>query len=232
MRAPGTFGRGHHRGDHCQGGSALKREGILLVISGPSGVGKGTVIERLQCLHPGLACSVSCTTRHPRPDEVNGRDYHFVTAERFSEMLAHDELLEWATVHGDTSYGTPRGPVEQALSQGRDIILEIDFQGARSVREKLGERAVLVFIAPPTWEALHSRLVGRKTEKPSDVERRLETARLELAHIDLFEYLVINDQIADTVAQLDAILRAERTRRSRLAWEAFQAELLADAGER
>ncbi len=207
----------------------MKRDGILLVVSGPSGVGKGTVIRGLMSRHQELVKSVSCTTRDPRPGEQTGQDYHFVTVAEFARMRAADELLEWATVHGDIHYGTPRRPVAEALAHGEDIILEIDYQGARSVRHQLGGRAVLVFIAPPTWHDLHTRLVGRETEEACDVQRRLETAHDELANIDLFQYLIVNSSVPQAVAELEAVLTGERQRLSRTRWHELQAALLAEA---
>lgn len=203
----------------------MKREGILLVVSGPSGVGKGTVIRGLMSRRPELLRSISCTTRTRRPGEQDGQDYHFVTRERFARMRTAGELLEWATVHRDTSYGTPRAPVEAALAKGRDIVLEIDYQGARSVRRALGGRAVLVFIAPPSWEELRRRLVGRETEAAEDVTKRLLTARSEIANMDLFQYVVINRTVEQAVDELEAILVAERQRLGRVDRRGLQAEL-------
>lgn len=203
----------------------MKREGILLVVSGPSGVGKGTVIRGLMSRRPELLRSISCTTRTRRPGEQDGQDYHFVTRERFARMRTAGELLEWATVHRDTSYGTPRAPVEAALAEGRDIVLEIDYQGARSVRRALGGRAVLVFIAPPSWEELRRRLVGRETEAAEDVTKRLLTARSEIANMALFQYVVINRTVEQAVDELDAILVAERQRLWRVGRRGLQAEL-------
>jgi guanylate kinase len=207
----------------------LNRQGVLLVVSGPSGVGKGTVIRELLAAHPEVSRSVSCTTRAPRPGEVDGDDYHFISVEEFGRLRSESGFLEWASVHGDLLYGTPREPVLQALARGEDIILEIDYQGARSVRTHLGGRAVLVFIAPPSWEALHNRLVGRETESEADVRRRLNTALAEIAHLDLFEYVVVNDDLAQAVGQLEAILLGERNRLGRLDWRGLQAGLLQEA---
>jgi guanylate kinase len=209
----------------------LTREGLLLVVSGPSGVGKGTLIRRLQERHPELARSVSCTTRGPREGEVDERDYRFVSPDEFRRMVAEGEFLEWAHVHGDLCYGTPRGPVEAALREGRDIILEIDYQGARSVRQQLPGQAVLVFVAPPTWTSLRDRLVARDTEDAPAVARRLKTALAEIAHMDLFQHVVVNRHIEAAVDQLEAVLVGERQRLPRLDWREFRAQLLKEASE-
>jgi guanylate kinase len=144
----------------------LKRQGVLLVVSGPSGVGKGTIISEILRRRPEVRRSVSCTTRSPRPGEVDRVNYYFVDRHEFAHLRDSDRLLEWAVVHQDLFYGTPREPVEEALAEGRDIILEIDYQGARSVRHLMGDRATLVFIAPPRWEALSDRLEGPSTNWP------------------------------------------------------------------
>lgn len=212
----------------------LTREPLILVVSGPSGVGKGTVIERMMEGREDLFRSISCTTRAPRvAHETDGVHYHFVTAERFQQMLDADELLEWAGVHGETLYGTPRGPVDAALAAGRDVVLEIDFQGARTVRQKLGSRAVLVFIAPPSWSTLEGRLRQRDTEDPDAVARRLRTARREIANIGLFQYVIINEQGCEeqAAAALSAILDAERARLTRNDWQGLQSQLLQEAKE-
>ena len=208
----------------------LKRQGIPLVVSGPSGVGKGTVIRGLMSRRPELARSISCTTREPRPGETRGQEYHFVTPAEFRRMREGGQLLEWATVHRDISYGTPRAPVEAAIAAGQDIVLEIDYQGARSVRQLLGNLAVLTFIAPPSWEDLRARLVGRETESPEDVSRRLGTARAELANIDLFQYVVVNREVEQAVDELEAILVAERARLSRVEWRGLQGRIQLQAG--
>ncbi|MBD3291494.1 MAG: guanylate kinase, partial [Armatimonadia bacterium] len=134
-----------------------------MVVAGPSGVGKGTLIRGLRERHDGIEWSVSCTTRDPRPGEVDGRDYHFVDRDEFLRMARENELLEWAVVHAHDFYGTPRAAVEEALAAGRDMVIEIDYQGARSMRAALPE-AVLVFVAPPSIAALRDRLTGRNTE--------------------------------------------------------------------
>ena len=202
---------------------------MLLVVSGPSGVGKGTVIERLLERQPEVIKSVSCTTREPRPGEADGRDYSFVTADEFARMVAAGEFLEYARVHQDLWYGTPRGAVEQALASGTDITLEIDFQGARSVREKLGRRAALVFVAPPSWDELKRRLAERSTEAEDATAKRLASARREFEHIGMFEYVVVNDDLETAVDELEGILTAERCRLERADWERLQSELLEES---
>lgn len=201
------------------------------MVSGPSGVGKGTLIRELIARRPGLRKSVSCTTRDPRVGERPGEDYRFISSEQFARMRREGELLEWAVVHQDTHYGTPRKPVEEALARGEDIILEIDYQGARSVRLALGGQAVLVFIAPPTWDDLYQRLVGRETESDAQVQKRLRTARREVGNMDLFEYVIVNRDVAQAVDELGAILTAEGHRLSRTAWRGLQRGLLAESEE-
>lgn len=201
--------------------------GVLLVVAGPSGVGKGTLIAGLRERHPEIEWSVSCTTRRPRRGEVDGEDYHFVSREEFLRMAREGALLEWAVVHGSDLYGTPRAPVEEALAAGRDMVIEIDYQGARSLRSALPE-AVLVFVAPPGIAALRERLRGRNTESDETVERRLRTAGTEFEHIGMFEYLIVNDALEAAIEALDAIYRAARQRTMRADWKGFQRELLED----
>lgn len=173
----------------------------ITVISGPAGVGKGTVVQRLSQEHPEIWVSVSATTRPPRPGEVNGVHYLFLSDAEFDDLVARDGLLEWAVVHGRHRYGTPAEPVLQMAAQGRTVILEIDLQGARQVRETLPE-AHFVFLSPPDWSTLVGRLEGRGTESPDQVARRLETARVELAASEEFDEIIVNDDLGATVAQL------------------------------
>lgn len=205
--------------------------GILLVVAGPSGVGKGTMISGLLERHPRVQWSVSCTTREPRPGEVEGRDYYFVSPAEFARMVAAGEMLEWAVVHGTHAYGTPRAPVEAALAAGEDMVLEIDYQGARSIRQALPE-AVLVFVAPPSVEALLSRLEGRNTEAHEAVLRRLRSARTEFRHIGMFHFLIVNDDLQAAIEALDAVYLAERQRLHRADWQGLQARLLTQMEER
>jgi guanylate kinase len=163
---------------------------------------------------------------------VDGRDYHFISVEEFHGMVRAGEFLEWAHVHGDLCYGTPREPVEEAVAAGLDIILEIDYQGARSVRGQLGGRAVMVFVAPPSWSALHTRLVGRDTEDDAAVQRRLRTARDEIAHMDMFQYVIVNQNLDAAVVELEGVLLAERCRLGRCGWTALRDELLREADAR
>lgn len=173
----------------------------LFVLAGPTAVGKGTVSAHIRDHYPQVWLSVSVTTRSPRPGEVEGRHYHFVSQERFDELVAEGEFLEYAVVHGRFSYGTPRAPMLQAIEAGRLPLLEIDLQGARQVREQVPE-AHFVFLAPPSWEELVRRLVGRGTESPEERERRLSTARLELAAADEFDTVIVNDDVQRAAAEL------------------------------
>lgn len=178
--------------------------GRIVVISGPAGVGKGTVCKRLQERWPELALSVSATTRPARPGEREGREYFFVSDEQFDELIATGGLLEWAEVHGSARYGTPRAAVNELVAQGRTVILEIEPQGARQVRAALPD-PITIFLAPPSWEELVNRLAGRGTETTAQQQRRLETARVELAAVQEFDHIVENrtvDQAADDIAAL------------------------------
>ena len=179
----------------------------LTVLAGPTAVGKGTVTAHVRAHHPDVWVSVSATTRQRRPGEVDGVHYHFVDDEEFDRMVEHDELLEWAVVHKAARYGTPRQPVEEALRAGRVALLEIDLQGARQVRERMPE-ARFVFLAPPTWDELVRRLVGRGTETEAERERRLETARAELAAEPEFDAVVVNVSIPDAAAELVELMRS------------------------
>jgi guanylate kinase len=180
--------------------------GRLTVLAGPTAVGKGTVAAEIRKHHPEVWISVSATTRRPRPGEVHGRHYWFVSDEEFDELVATGQLLEWAVVHKGARYGTPRRPVEDALADHRPALLEIDLQGARQVRETMPE-ALFVFLAPPTWEELVRRLVGRGTETPEERERRLETAREELAAESEFDVTVVNHEVHAASEELVALIK-------------------------
>ncbi len=205
--------------------------GILLVVSGPSGVGKGTVISGLVERYPDVELSVSCTTRPPRAGESDGNDYQFVSESEFGQMRRSRQLLEWAQVHDRHFYGTPRAPVEEALAAGRRLVLEIDYQGARSVREQLGEQAVLVFVAPPSWEALIERLRKRHTESQQAIAERLASARQEIKNMGIYDYVVVNNEVAEAVEQLVGILLAEQQSIKRFDWRRLHDELLTQADE-
>ena len=180
----------------------------LTVLAGPTAVGKGTVVAALRRLHPELQVSVSATTRAPRAGEVDAKHYHFVTPEGFDELIAQGQMLEWATVHGRHRYGTPRGPVDEALAAGRPVLLEIDLDGARQVRASMPE-AQLVFLAPPSWADLEARLVERGTEGEEERARRLKTALVELAAESEFDVTVINDDIDRAAHELAHLMGLE-----------------------
>jgi guanylate kinase len=173
----------------------------LVVLAGPTAVGKGTVAGYVRRHPPEVWVSVSVTTRPPRPREVDGVHYHFVSDETFERMRADGEFLEWAVVHGRAKYGTPRGPVLEALGAGRMALLEIDLQGARQVRERMPE-ALFVFLAPPSWDELVRRLVGRGTESVEERRVRLETAQRELAAQREFDVTIVNDDVRRAAGEL------------------------------
>jgi guanylate kinase len=187
--------------------------GILIVVSSPSGGGKGTLIQRVRRTVPGLSYSVSWTTRQPRPGEVEGRDYHFVSREEFERMRDSGGFLEWALVHGNY-YGTAWSEVERAQRAGLDVILEIDVQGAANVR-RLASDAVTIFILPPSFEVLRERLTRRGSEALPDLELRLRNARSEVERYREFEYIILNDDVERAAQQLAAVIYAERARRQR-----------------
>ena len=179
----------------------------LTVLAGPTAVGKGTLTAWVREHHPEIWISVSATTRRRRPGESDGVHYRFVSEDEFDRLVAEDELLEWAVVHQGARYGTPRRPVEEALAAGRPALLEIDLQGARQVRERM-PHARFVFLAPPSWEELVRRLVGRGTEGEAERERRLATARTELAAEPEFDVTIVNRQIHDAGEELVELMRS------------------------
>ena len=180
----------------------------LTVLAGPTAVGKGTVAAHVREHYPHIKHSVSVTTRPARPGEVHGVHYFFVDDTAFDRMLANDELLEWATVHNMHRYGTPRGPVLAAANSGDTMLLEIDLQGARQVRASMPS-ARLVFLAPPSWDELVHRLVGRGTEDEEERERRLSTAKIELAAAEEFDAIIVNDEVPQAAARLVALIEGD-----------------------
>lgn len=179
----------------------------LVVLAGPTAVGKGTVSAWIRENYPDVWVSVSATTRPARPGEVDGVHYHFVDGETFDAMVAAGEFLEWAVVHRAFRYGTPRAPVEHVLAAGRPALLEIDLQGARQVRQQMPE-ALFVFLRPPSWDEMVRRLVGRGTENQAERDRRLETAKLELTAEGEFDVSIVNDEVRSAAQQLVTLLRS------------------------
>jgi guanylate kinase len=187
--------------------SAKGRAARLTVLAGPTAVGKGTVSAYIRENYPEVIFSVSATTRPPRPGEVDGVHYFFVDDAEFDRLVAEGELLEWAVVHNKSRYGTPRRPVEEALAAGRSVLLEIDLQGARQVRASAPD-ALLVFLAPPSWDELVRRLIGRGTESPEEQQRRLETAKVELAAEHEFDRTVMNVTVQDAAREVVELMSA------------------------
>ena len=192
----------------------IKRRGFLLVLSSPSGAGKTTITRRLVGGDPDLALSVSVTTRAPRDGEIEGRDYYFIDRQRFDEMLAQGELLEHATVFGN-SYGTPRGPVEAALSAGRDVVGDVDWQGTQQLAKSVPHDLVSVFVLPPSLAALEARLSARAQDSAAVVASRMAKSAEEMSHWPEYDYVIVNRDVEKGVAEVRAILTAERLRRVR-----------------
>ena len=202
--------------------------GNVFLVVAPSGAGKSSLVNALLSQDPSIHLSVSCTTRAPRSGELDGKDYRFVTNDTFEQLRAGDQLLEWAQVHGNY-YGTPRDAVDAAIRSGTDILLEIDWQGARQV-ERLFPRAVGIFILPPSIAALRDRLTRRGQDAPDVIERRIQGAAAEIAHASEFEYVIINQDFSVALQELSLIIGAARLRRENQA--ARHAALFASLGVR
>lgn len=201
--------------DDAAGGSALARRGVLYILSSPSGAGKTTLARRLLAADPGISMSVSVTTRTPRPGEQDGVDYTFVTRERFAELRTRNALLEWARVF-DNYYGTPRAPVEAAIAGGKDVLFDIDWQGAQQLSEKMPGDIVRVFVLPPSGKVLEQRLNTRAQDPPEVVARRMAAASAEISHWAEYDYVIVNSSLDESVKAVTSILAAERLKRERL----------------
>ncbi len=195
-------------------GIKIKRRGLMLVLSSPSGAGKSTIAHNLLENDPNLEISVSVTTRERRGSEINGHHYHFVSRREFERLRDSESLLEWAEVHGH-NYGTPREPVEKAMAEGRDMLFDIDWQGANQVVEKMRGDVVPIFILPPSMKELRARLQRRAEDSADTIEMRLENARAEIAQWRSYDYVVINEDLDRAFASVSAIVAAERLRRDR-----------------
>jgi guanylate kinase len=192
----------------------VSRRGLLFVMSSPSGAGKTTLSRKLLEADSNISLSVSVTTRKPRPGEVDGKDYHFISVAKFNDMVDKGELLEWATVFGN-SYGTPKKPVEEALHVGRDVLFDIDWQGTQQMAQALPEDLVRLFILPPTPDALRTRLINRAQDSSAVIAKRMAEAAHEISHWPEYDYVIVNDSVNAAHEQVMSILIAERLRRRR-----------------
>ncbi|WP_374570135.1 guanylate kinase [Phenylobacterium sp.] len=206
--------------------SERRRRGLMLLISSPSGAGKTSLSRRLVADHPELDLSISATTRAPRPGELDGREYHFVDRAAFDEMIAQDAFLEWANVH-EHRYGSPRAPVMAALDAGRDVLFDIDWQGAGQITQRAPSDVVRVFILPPSMAELSRRLHARAQDAEDVIQRRLGRAYDEIAQWGTYDYVIVNEDYDQAYSDLAHIYHAERLRRARNAWlTPFVQELL------
>lgn len=196
------------------GPSAIRRRGLMLVLSSPSGAGKSTIARNLLESDSSLELSISVTTRARRGSEIDGVHYHFITMRDFERLRDSDALLEWAEVHGNC-YGTPREPAEAAMSQGRDMLFDIDWQGAKQLNEKMRADIVSIFILPPSMSELKSRLKRRAEDSAATIETRLQNARSEIEHWREYDYVVVNDDLDRAFGSVRSIVAAERLRRDR-----------------
>lgn len=192
----------------------IKRRGLMLVLSSPSGAGKTTISRELLKLEKNLSMSVSATTREPRPGEIEGQDYFFISKEKFQQMVDNDEFLEHALVF-ENSYGTPRGPVETALAAGKDVLFDVDWQGAQKLRVKATTDLVSIFILPPSKEELERRLRTRAQDPEEIIIKRMAKASDEMSRYDSYDYIVVNVEVAESVEEVQSVLTAERLRLKR-----------------
>ncbi|CAD7779909.1 Guanylate kinase [Candidatus Methanoperedenaceae archaeon GB50] len=188
----------------------MKNKGDIFVISAPSGTGKTTLVRLLLSRFPTLSFSISYTTRLPRPGEVNGQHYFFVSEKEFKKSIAKGEMLEWAKVYGHY-YGTPLTFVQEKIAAGKDIVLDIDIQGAQAVKKKMPE-AILIFLIPPSWNELQRRITSRSSDSPEEIKKRLEAAKKEILAAREFDYIVINDVLEDALKELVSIIQATKAR--------------------
>lgn len=192
----------------------IKRRGLMLVLSSPSGAGKTTISRQLLSLEANLSMSVSATTRAPRTGEEDGKDYFFIAKDKFQEMVAADDFLEHAMVF-DNSYGTPRGPVEETLALGKDVLFDVDWQGTQQLRESAHADLVSIFILPPSKDELSRRLQSRAQDPQDVIDKRMAEASSEMSHYDEYDYIVVNVDVEQSVAEVQAILTAERLKKDR-----------------
>ena len=194
--------------------SKIQRRGLLFVMSSPSGAGKTTLSRKLIEADGNIAMSISVTTRKPRPGEVDGKDYYFISEQKFKSMIATQELLEWANVFGNL-YGTPKAPVEEALAKGRDVLFDIDWQGTQQLAQAMEDDLVRLFILPPDADSLRTRLIGRNQDAASVIAKRMAEAGREISHWPEYDYVVVNENIDAAHKEVVAILTAERLKRRR-----------------
>lgn len=195
---------------------ALKRRGLMLILASPPGGGKTTITREIMARDPQTTISISATTRAMRPGEVDGKHYHFVDKGEFEKKVAAGDMLEHQLVYNNYYYGTPKEYVENALAQGLDVLFDIDWQGTRDITNQMRADAVSVFILPPSWEELERRLHGRAQDSEEEIVRRLSKAQAEISHYTEFDYVVVNNDLEESILHVQAILDAERTRRYRL----------------
>jgi len=193
------------------------RRGLMIVVSSPSGAGKTTITRRLLAEHDDMKLSVSATTRKPRKGEIDGQDYYFISKDKFAEMVDEDDFLEHAKVF-DNFYGTPRGPVEDALNDGYDVIFDIDWQGSQQLTQAAGNDLVRIFILPPTKVELERRLRNRALDSEEEIAKRMSKADSEISHWAEYDYVIINEDISRTMGEVEFILASERMRRRRQPW--------------